>query len=105
MKLSDPIFDQMVQLNVRIPLRTKARLEAHIEYLEDDSIPKPDETIDWPHSLAGIVREALDDYLASRPNLQKKGQEKGTPRPPEHKSKIKRKSKIKPRSSGSAKIP
>jgi len=67
MKLTDPIFDKAVQLNVRIPLRTRARLDRYMDYMSNQSVQRPHDTLDWPSSLAAIVREALDDWLLAHP--------------------------------------
>ncbi len=64
MKLSDPFFDKMTQLNVRIPLRTRARLDKYQDYMQRPEVDRPPHTIDWPQSLAAIVREALDEWLS-----------------------------------------
>lgn len=91
LELSEPIFDQMVQLNVRIPMRTRVRLEQYQEYMELPESERPESTIDWPISLAAIVREALDEWLAEHPKERRRGGRKGEPKPPKVISRITRK--------------
>ena len=92
--LREPIFDQMVQLNVRIPMRVRVRLDQYQEYMNLPEDQRPPDTIDWPITLAGIVREALDEWLASHPKNLRKGGKGARPPAAETKPKKPKASKI-----------
>ena len=83
-----------VQVNVRVPLRTRARLDDYLDYVSEPEHRRPDNTANWPDSLSGTVIEALTEFLDSHPLEGKRGPTK----PPKDYIKVREKvSKIKPK--------
>jgi len=76
MKLSDPLFDKPTQLNVRVPLRTRARLDEYLEYIQGEWPQKPVHTLDWPRGVSEVVREALEAWLADHDVQARKARKK-----------------------------
>ncbi len=62
-----------VQLNTRIPLNLRVRLDQYQEYMKQPFLERRKETQDWPSSLAGIVVDALNTFLRDHPQRLRTG--------------------------------
>lgn len=71
--LPDSVLDQQIQLNSRVTIRTKAKLDAYIQYMDRPETDRPSETHDWPHTIQGTLEQALIEFLAKRPLRDKSG--------------------------------
>lgn len=105
----DSLLNQStVQVNVRLPVRLRARMEEFLQYMErppaervPDSVPKWDKEAEaqiggWPTSNQALVQAAIEEYLAHRPLKTRTGSD--LKRNPDHPKRKKPKPKIKPRS-------
>lgn len=81
-----------VQVNVRIPLRLRIRMDEFLDYMSEPSSKRSVESEDWPDSLASLVRTAIDEFLLSHPQNPRR-QNKTGPRKPRTTQSIKPKSK------------
>lgn len=70
------ILDLPIQMNVRITVRSRSRLEAYIKYMDRPSTDRPSNTEDWPTTIQGVIQDALDKFLATHPLREKSGPEK-----------------------------
>lgn len=88
-------LDQLVQLNVRIPLGLRMRLDRFLDYMELPEEDRSKASVDnnWPSSLQELVRQALEEFLATRNLKQRPGKD---PKPPADTSQVK--PKVRPKS-------
>lgn len=82
-------LDELVQINVRIPLRLRIRIDKVAEYAKRPRKERPESTYNWPSTVQGVVQEALEEYLARHIVKEKSGPK---PKPPADLSKVKPKS-------------
>lgn len=82
-------LDELVQVNVRIPLRLRIRIDKVAEYAKRPQKERPESTYNWPSTVQGVVQEALEEYLASHIIREKSGPKT---KPPADLSKVKPKS-------------
>ena len=69
-----------VQVNVRVPLYVRARLDSYLDYVSEPLHRRPDNTAHWPTSLSGTVIVAIDEFLDSHPLEGKRGPTKHVPK-------------------------
>ncbi len=62
-----------VQVNVRVPLGTRARLDDYLDYVSEPEHRRPANTAYWPESLSGTVIAAIEDFLDRHPLTGKRG--------------------------------
>ena len=60
-------MEELIQLNVRIPVKLKAELIKYVQYMEQPEGRRPTETEDWPDSLSAVARQALEHFLYTHP--------------------------------------
>lgn len=83
-KILDEILGQsQVQLNVRIPVRLRVRMEEFLQYQERPLADRIPESEDWPTSMQALVKAAVEDYLARRPLKTRTGSNKSRKPKPE----------------------
>lgn len=89
----DPAYLEraFIQVNVRVPLHLRLRIDEFLTFMEGDNPRRPNEADDWPKSLAGLVMESLEDFLDSHPLKERRGPD----RRPKDYTKVKDRSKIK----------
>lgn len=78
-------LDELVQINVRIPLRLRIRIDKVAEYAKRPRKERPESTYNWPSTVQGVVQEALEEYLSSHIIREKSGPKE---KPPADLSKI-----------------
>lgn len=83
-------LDELVQVNVRIPLRLRIRIDKVVEFSRRPRKERPESTYNWPSTVQGVVQEALEEYLSSHIVKEKSGPK---PKPPADLSAIKPKVK------------
>ncbi len=69
-----------VQVNVRVPLGTRARLDDYLDYVSEPEHRRPEASAHWPTSLSGTVIAALDEFLEAHPLTGKRGPTKHVPK-------------------------
>lgn len=79
-------LDELVQVNVRIPLRLRIRIDKVADYAKRPRKERPESTYNWPSTVQGVVQEALEEYLSSHIIREKSGPKQ---KPPADLSKIK----------------
>ena len=62
-----------VQVNVRVPLGTRARLDDYLDYVSEPEHRRPEASAHWPMSLSGTVIVAIDEFLNTHPLEGKRG--------------------------------
>lgn len=62
-----------VQVNVRVPLRLRQRIDEYLQYMDLPIEKRAPETDDWPTSLGGLVQEAIDNFLVTHPRQLRRG--------------------------------
>ena len=74
-KQLDPAYleSAAVQLNTRIPLYLKVSLDEYLAYMKLPESRRPNDTHDWPTSIAGVVQRALREYLDGRSLAERRG--------------------------------
>lgn len=86
-------LDQLVQLNVRIPLQLRIRMDQFIDYNQQPDSERSQEAVDnnWPSTLQELTTQALQLFLATHPIKQRRGPKPGRkpPKPPTDLSKVK----------------
>lgn len=72
-----------VQLNTRIPLSLRQRLEEHLDalYVLSDKGRLGKLERDWPQTLTGVVEQALENYLASHVPVDRPGPDSQADKP------------------------
>lgn len=77
----DPM-EELIQMNVRIPVRLKSELMKYLEYMGQDEGRRPTETEDWPDTLSAVARQALEHFLYTHPRSKRTRLKGGTILPP-----------------------
>jgi hypothetical protein len=77
-----------VQVNVRLPIKLRARMEEFLQYVDQPSEHRVPDSDNWPTSIQGLVQSAIEDYLALHPLETRRGAAR--PRRPKPKIKPKK---------------
>ena len=71
-----------VQLNTRVSVELRVRMEKYLEYMDKPAAKRPESTEAWPSTIVDMIEDALTTFLADHPLQMKKG-----PRSPKRKVK------------------
>jgi len=79
----------MVQVNVRLPVRLRDRMERYLQGMDMPSQKRAPETEDWPDTMQGLVAQAVDEFLLTHKPEGRKGPDAKPPLTKQQKAKIK----------------
>lgn len=65
-----------VQLNFRIPLRLRMRVDKYTEFMRLPISRRPPHTEEWPSTMTGLVTVAIEEFLANHPLVFRTGPNK-----------------------------
>lgn len=65
-----------VQLGVRIPALLRVRIDRYLRFMELPLTRRLAESEDWPNKVTDVVIEALEGFLVSHPQHERRGPNK-----------------------------
>lgn len=78
---SKSAYQGTVQMNLRIPVRLRERLDEFLQYMELDLRQRAPRTEDWPSTLTDLTVQALNDFLATHEKEVRTGPKPKAPEP------------------------